>query len=185
MFPKKKEGFGNGLMQYDEIRTVFQTTPQEKLNKIIQEQYEKNKQYKSYLCNVILTNLTKIKNTHETAREFLKDLPLRKREIEFLQNMRKFFMLAYLQVEHKLIPEILDAVDRLAPRLNHPHTREDIDCSRMFSGPYYGAYQSYIKGDLSGGFHDNQPIQPALLAIDAHLESINEFINKMKQELPA
>ena len=43
----------------------------------------------------------------------------------------------------------------------------------------------YIKGDLSGGFHDYQSMQPALLAIDTHLECINEFINEMKQELSA
>jgi hypothetical protein len=155
-----------------------------KLNKIIQEQYEINKKYKSYLCKVIITNLITIKNTHEAAREFLRDLLAGKRNIEFLQNMKTFFMLAYLQVEQKLIPEILDAIDRLAQRLDHPNVRKDIECSRMFSGPYYEAYQRYMKGDPLGGFHDNQSMQSALFAIDAHLESINEFVTKMKQEMP-
>ncbi|MFZ0514983.1 MAG: hypothetical protein WAM14_25515 [Candidatus Nitrosopolaris sp.] len=72
----------------------------------------------------------------------------------------------------------MDAIDRLAPRLDDPNVRKDIDCSRMFSGPYYEAYQHYMKGDPLGGFHDNQSMQPPLFAIDAHLESINEFVNK-------
>ena len=180
----KRTNTGNELMEYDEIRRAFQTTPQEKLNKIIQEQYEINKKNKSYLCNVIITNLITIKNTHEGAREFLRDLLAWKRNIEFLQNMKTFFMLAYLQVEQKLIPEILDAIDRLAPRLDHPNVRKDIECSRMFSGPYYQAYQRYMEGDPLGGFQDNQSMQSALFAIDAHLESINEFVTKMKQEIP-
>jgi hypothetical protein len=70
--------------------------------------------------------------------------------------------------------------------LDHPHIRKDIDCSGMFSGPYYGAYQSYMAGDPSGGFRDNQSrVESALFVIDAQLESINEFVNKMKHELPA
>ena len=93
-------------------------------------------------------------------------------------------MLAYLQVEQKLIPEILDAINRLAPRFDHPNVRKDIECSRMFSGPYYRAYQRYMEGDPLGGFQDNQSMQSALFAIDAHLESINEFVTKMKQEIP-
>jgi hypothetical protein len=50
--------------------------------------------YKSYLCNVIITKLMTIKNTHEAAREFLTDLLAGKRNIEFLQNMKTFFMMA-------------------------------------------------------------------------------------------
>jgi hypothetical protein len=59
-----------------------------------------------------------------------------------------------------------------------------INCSRMFSGPYDVAYQCYMDGDPLGGFHDKQSIQNSLFAIDAHLESISDFISKMKLELP-
>ena len=61
----KRTNAGNDFMEYDEIRRAFQTTPQEMLNQIIVEQYKHNKRYKSYLCNVIINNLTKIKSTHE------------------------------------------------------------------------------------------------------------------------
>lgn len=80
----KRTNAGNDLIEYDEIRRAFQTTPQEMLNQIIVEQYEHNKRIKSYLCNVIINNLTKIKSTHEIARQYLEDLPGEMLNIKFL-----------------------------------------------------------------------------------------------------
>lgn len=178
----KRTNAGNELMEYDEIRRAFQTTPQEMLNQIIVEQYKHNKRYKSYLCNVVINNLVKIKNTHEIARQYLMDLPKEKLNIGFLQNMKVFFMLSYYEIEQKLIPEILDTMDSLATRLDNPQIREEIITSRMFSGPYVVAYEKYVKGDLFGGFQDNQSVHHTLFAIDAHLESILDFVGKMRQE---
>jgi hypothetical protein len=104
--------------------------------------------------------------------------------IKFLQNMKGFFMLSYYEIEQKLIPEILDAIDSLSTRLDNPQVREEIITSRMFPGPYSVAHDEYLKGDPFGGFQDEQSLHGGLFAIDTHLESISDFVGKMRRECP-
>jgi hypothetical protein len=165
--------------------TIFrmQKRADSKINRIIERDFSDREERKKFWVNGAIHELEEIKKLDNNALEYLKNYHTSQHDPNFIERLRRFFLMGEYSFRVNYIPFMREAGLGLRDLID---TRTALDMRywiESLSGPYYTMAEAYNQGKPLGSLGNALAAEGMDVALKSHIETVEDLLERLQKEI--